>query len=283
MRGLDDGLAPTALVQTMIDEHMQPAVAHAIVDAFVNARRDGRGRAARHAGRRRRRARSSFARRRSSPPGPRCRPPTAPCRVLARGDEPDARAARRAVMSPDECAAAHRARAPAPRPVHGRRSADRARTSSPGYRNSLGMFFRLGETELVRAPRPPLRRGDEPPRRERRGAAGALLRTGRRDRAALRLRRAHERGQPVLGRAQRPAPQHAARLSHRRRGGRRDRIPARRMVASSRGAETRSTSSRATSRGQLDPQSLHAGQPVLRGEKWVVTKWMRQRRFVPRA
>jgi len=32
--------------------------------------------------------------------------------------------------------------------------------------------------------------------------------------------------------------------------------------------------------GQLDPASLHAGAPVLRGEKWVATKWMRQRRFV---
>jgi prolyl 4-hydroxylase len=33
--------------------------------------------------------------------------------------------------------------------------------------------------------------------------------------------------------------------------------------------------------GQLDPQSLHAALPVLAGEKWIVTKWMRQRRFVP--
>lgn len=33
--------------------------------------------------------------------------------------------------------------------------------------------------------------------------------------------------------------------------------------------------------GQLDPQSLHAALPVLVGEKWIVTKWMRQRRFVP--
>lgn len=33
--------------------------------------------------------------------------------------------------------------------------------------------------------------------------------------------------------------------------------------------------------GQLDPQSLHAAAPVLAGEKWIVTKWMRQRRFVP--
>ena len=33
--------------------------------------------------------------------------------------------------------------------------------------------------------------------------------------------------------------------------------------------------------GQLDPQSLHAGATPLSGEKWIVTKWMRQRRFVP--
>lgn len=32
--------------------------------------------------------------------------------------------------------------------------------------------------------------------------------------------------------------------------------------------------------GQLDAQSLHAGAPVVAGEKWIVTKWMRQRAFV---
>ena len=37
----------------------------------------------------------------------------------------------------------------------------------------------------------------------------------------------------------------------------------------------------ANDRLQVDPRSLHAGAPVLRGEKWVVTKWMRQRRFAP--
>lgn len=34
------------------------------------------------------------------------------------------------------------------------------------------------------------------------------------------------------------------------------------------------------SRGQVDPSSLHGGNPVLSGEKWVLTKWMRQHRFV---
>jgi prolyl 4-hydroxylase len=32
--------------------------------------------------------------------------------------------------------------------------------------------------------------------------------------------------------------------------------------------------------GRVDPRSLHASVPVTQGEKWVVTKWMRQRRFV---
>jgi len=33
------------------------------------------------------------------------------------------------------------------------------------------------------------------------------------------------------------------------------------------------------SRGQLDPLSLHGGLPVLKGEKWIATKWMRQGRY----
>jgi prolyl 4-hydroxylase len=32
--------------------------------------------------------------------------------------------------------------------------------------------------------------------------------------------------------------------------------------------------------GQTDPASLHAGAPVLSGEKWIATKWVRSRKFV---
>lgn len=32
--------------------------------------------------------------------------------------------------------------------------------------------------------------------------------------------------------------------------------------------------------GQLDPLSLHGGKPVRKGEKWIATRWMRQRPFV---
>jgi prolyl 4-hydroxylase len=31
--------------------------------------------------------------------------------------------------------------------------------------------------------------------------------------------------------------------------------------------------------GSLDPLSLHGGAPVAKGEKWIVTKWMRERAF----
>ena len=31
--------------------------------------------------------------------------------------------------------------------------------------------------------------------------------------------------------------------------------------------------------GQLDPLSLHGGAPVLAGEKWIMTKWMRERTY----
>jgi prolyl 4-hydroxylase len=34
--------------------------------------------------------------------------------------------------------------------------------------------------------------------------------------------------------------------------------------------------------GHGDPASLHAGAPVLQGEKWIATKWVRDRVFVPR-
>jgi prolyl 4-hydroxylase len=34
-------------------------------------------------------------------------------------------------------------------------------------------------------------------------------------------------------------------------------------------------------RGQVDAASLHGGEPVTQGEKWAVTKWMRQRPFIP--
>jgi len=33
------------------------------------------------------------------------------------------------------------------------------------------------------------------------------------------------------------------------------------------------------SKGELDPLTLHAGNPVIKGEKWIATKWMRQNQY----
>jgi prolyl 4-hydroxylase len=30
---------------------------------------------------------------------------------------------------------------------------------------------------------------------------------------------------------------------------------------------------------QLDPLTLHGGAPVLAGDKWIMTKWMRERAY----
>jgi prolyl 4-hydroxylase len=38
--------------------------------------------------------------------------------------------------------------------------------------------------------------------------------------------------------------------------------------------------SSATESGDPDPRSLHGGSPVLAGEKWIATKWLRQRAYV---
>ncbi len=34
-----------------------------------------------------------------------------------------------------------------------------------------------------------------------------------------------------------------------------------------------------TEEGQLDKRSLHGGSPVSAGEKWIATKWFRQRNY----
>ena len=39
----------------------------------------------------------------------------------------------------------------------------------------------------------------------------------------------------------------------------------------------------ATEDGQLDRRTLHGGSPVIAGEKWIATKWLRERAYAPAA
>jgi prolyl 4-hydroxylase len=277
-RGLDEGVAPTALVQTMIDEHMQPAVAHAIVNAFVDARRGGVAAPV-----------DSlvvddgpvFLR---DPPviaaGGSLPTSDGPVRVLARGGGPNL-ALLGGLLSPAECeelVALARPRLQASTVVDPQTGQDVV----AGYRNSLGMFFRPGESAFI-------------------------ARLDRRFAEATNLPVENGEGLQVLsygeGGATSPhfdfvAPTNAANQASVARSGQRRSTLLAYLTDVEGGGETvfpragwsvRPVRGNAiyfescNARGQLDPLSLHAGRPVDCGEKWVVTKWMRQQRFVARA
>ena len=280
-RGLDDGLAPTALVQTMIDEHMQPAVAHALVEAFVGARRDGLvlpidslvvgdedG------------GPPVFFR--EAPllgPGATLQTSEGAVRVLARGGGPNL-ALLGALLTPVECEeliALARPRLVPSTVVDPQTGQDVV----AGYRDSLGMFFRPGETSFI-------------------------ARLDRRFSEVTGLPVENGEGLQVLcygvGGATAPhfdfvAPTNAANEGSVARSGQRRSTLLAYLTDVEAGGETvfpragwsvhpaRGNAvyfESSNSRGQLDPLSLHAGRPVSRGEKWIVTKWMRQRRFVAR-
>jgi prolyl 4-hydroxylase len=277
-QGLDAGQAPTALIQRMIDEQMQPAVAHALVGAFVDARRAG----------------AALPRDtlvvdddaavffREAPliaAGSTLPAADGPVPVLARSSSPTL-ALLGDVMAPDERAqliALARPRLVPSTVVDPQTGQDVV----AGYRNSLGMFFRPDETPLI----------------------GRL---DRRFAELMRLPVENGEGLQVLcygpGGATAPhfdfvAPTNPANQASLARSGQRVSTLLVYLTDVQEGGETVfpragwSILPRAghaiyfescNRRGQLDPQSLHAGQPVLRGEKWVVTKWMRQRPFIPR-
>jgi prolyl 4-hydroxylase len=277
-RGLDDGLAPAALVKTMIDEHMQPAVAHAIVTAFVNARREGVAVPV-----------DSLVLDDEAPvflrepalikAGATLPTSDGPVRVLARGESPHL-ALLGDLMSPAECEALIALARPrlVPSTVVDPQT---GQDVVAGYRNSVGMFFRLGENDLI-------------------------ARLDRRFSEAMNLPVENGEGLQVLcygpGGATAPhydfvVPTNPANLASVERSGQRLSTLLAYLTDVEAGGETVfpragwSVQPRrgnaiyfesSNNRAQLDPQSLHAGRPVERGEKWVVTKWMRQRRFVPR-
>jgi prolyl 4-hydroxylase len=276
-RGLDDGLAPTALVATMIEEHMQAAVAHALVDAFVGARREGRA------------ApvdtlvvadEPIFFR---EPPLLRSGAEIATTdgarvRVLARGTSPTL-ALLSDLLAPAECAALVALARPrlVPSTVVDPQTGQGV---VAGYRDSEGMFFRPGETAFIA-------------RLDRRFAEVMNLPVGNGE--GLQVLR-YATGGATAPHVDFVAPTNAANQASVARSGQRVSTLLAYLADVEAGGETvfpraglRVQPRRgnavyfesSNSRGQLDPMSLHAGRPVERGDKWVVTKWMRQRRFVP--
>ena len=279
-RGLDEGLAPTALAATMIREHMQPAVAHAIVSAFVDARQGGVAP-----------PRDTIVVEddeavflREPPllgPGP---------SLLTAGGDADVRVLLRGtgfnfallggVVSPAECTeliALARPRLEPSTVVDPQTGQDVV----AGYRDSLGMFFRPGETEFIA-------------RLERRFSE--IMRLPVENGEGLQVL-CYAPGGATSAHYDFVAPTNAANQASLARSGQRRSTLLVYLADVEAGGETvfpragLSVEPRrghaiyfesCNGRGQLDPMSLHAGRPVERGEKWVVTKWMRERRFVAR-
>jgi len=276
VQSLDQAVAPAALVQTMINERMDPRVARAIVDAFVLARQN-RG-----------------------PLPVDCvlleeptlefsyDPPRVPARarfdvegrvvrVLAHYERPPLLVLAD-VLDAEECAELIELSRPRLTPStfvdpgSGRDVVSEERTS-------FGMFFRLGENALV-------------------------ARLDRRISALMQLPLENGEGFQVLrylpGAQASPhfdflQPSNAANRASLARSGQRVSTLIAYLNDVESGGETvfpkiglgvlpqRGNAvyfEYCNGRSQVDEQSLHAGSPVLAGEKWVLTKWMRERRFV---
>jgi prolyl 4-hydroxylase len=275
--GLDGGQSPAALVATMIAEQMEPTIAQAIVDHFLDARRSGRPVPV-----------DSITVQDERPPFVDEPPLLAPGARLAAGDRTVRVVARchgptvavlAELLTAQECDALITLARPrlAPSRVVDPQT---GRDVIADHRNSLGMFFRPGENPLV-------------------------ARLDRRFSELMNLPVAHGEGIQVLcygaGGVTSPhfdflVPGNQANRESLARSGQRVSTLIAYLNDVEEGGETVFPRAGLTvspqagqglyfescnRRGQVDPRSLHAGLPVVRGEKWIATKWMRQRPFVP--
>jgi prolyl 4-hydroxylase len=279
VESLDGGRTPAEIVQSLVDRHLNPRSARAVVDAFVSARRDGRPLPA-----------DSVTIENGEPDyayeaprlqaGPRIATFDRTIEVVARSEKPLI-AALAGVVTPEECAQLIELARPRLEPS----TVADARTGKDvvnGRRTSLGMFFRPMENDLVA-------------RLDRRFSQVAGLPVENGEGLQILFYPALAQFPPHFDFLQ---PSNAANQHSIARSGQRVSTLIAYLNDVEDGGET--TFPRAgwtvfpkrgsavyfeycNSRGQVDPRTLHAGCPVLRGEKWIATKWMRERRFVPAA
>jgi prolyl 4-hydroxylase len=275
VQGLEQGQTPAALVQIMVAQRMDPRVARAIVDAFVLARRSGRPVPV-----------DSLTIEDELPdyvygeaivqPRARFETDDRVVPVLSRSEQPVILVLAD-VFSPEECAQLIELARPrlAPSTIVNPYS---GQNEVAAQRTSLGMFFRLQENALIakldrrvsQLMQLPLENGEgfqvlhypagteaaphfdflEPSNEANRAS---IARSGQRVSTLITyLNDVQSGGEtlfPKLALSVLPVCGNAVYFEY------------------------------CNSAGQVDHQSLHAGAPVHSGEKWVATKWMRQRRF----
>lgn len=276
LHNLRQGCTPAQVVQAMRTQDMPPDAAKAIVDAFVFALRTAGpvptdsvtvAPAYRHEASR-------------LPPGASIRTADRIVRVAARAAQP-ALAVLSDVFSAEECEALIALARPRLAPST---SVDplTGRNRSGAQRSSLGMFFRLRENAFVA-------RLDE--------RLSELMDLPVENGEGLQVLH-YPAGAQSLPHFDFLVPSNAANQASLQRSGQRVSTLVAYLNEVEEGGETVfpetgwSVSPQrggavyfeyCNSLGQVDHASLHAGAPVLRGEKWVATKWMRQRRFVAAA
>ncbi len=275
-RNLERGCAPDELVQSMIAEKFEPPIARSLIEAFVRARNTGEAMPG-----------DTVTLDVEAPPYVQDPPRLAAGNVIRTSDRTVAVSFRLRqpiiavladVLSAQECAQLISLARPRLTPstvVDPQTGANQA----AAHRNSEGMFFRLRETPFI-------------------------ARLDERISQIMNFPLEHGEGLQVLrygpGTQSTPhfdflAPSNEAnRLSLARSGQRHSSLviylndvpDGGETVFPSAGLSVCPRRGHAVyfeycnSRGQVDPLSLHAGAPVFAGEKWAVTKWMRQRRFV---
>jgi prolyl 4-hydroxylase len=273
---LQRGNSPTAMIEALVNQKFEPRVARGLVDAFVSAHAAGTA-PPEHAVKLDIAAPEYQYETPRIAPGNVIRAAGAEIRVLQRLQRPII-VLLEGVLSGPECACLIELA----RPRLQRSTVVEPRTGTntvADYRNSEGMFFRLGETALIAQLDQrisalmscPVENG-EGLQVLRYGTGGhtaphfdflipsnatnsdSISRSGQRLSTLIvylnDLPQGGETVFPVVGLSVTPRRGNAVYFEY------------------------------TNSHMQVDQKSLHAGAPVTQGEKWIVTKWMRARRFI---
>jgi prolyl 4-hydroxylase len=276
VKNLDQGCAPAALIETMIAQRMEPGAARSIVQAFVSAIQARRPMPVDSV---------PLAEPESSlepqPPrlkgGPVLKTHDREIRVLARLRQP-VLAVLSDVMSAEECKELIELARPRLKPST-IVDLESGQDVVAAYRNSLGMFFRLRETAFIARLDRRISELMNLPVENGEGLQVLHYPTGAASAPHVDfLQITNEANRSSIARSGQRVSTLVTYLNDVPAGGETS-FPELRLAVTPRLGHA-AYFEYYDNRGFVDWRSLHAGNPVLEGEKWVASKWMRQREFV---